>query len=611
MFRAKATRWFEVLCPRSESVRTLAELARDERLELELRGQVEAGDQPLAEISEGLRSYQNLAGRYLRYWQRGRLRHGSLVEGPVVVMERALARIDAWRREADPIIDQLQACEEELTRLKWLQQIIGKIQHSDLDFGLVARSGPVLGTFCTILPADAVLELPSWALPRRIPWDEEHCWMILGPAQRLPEAKARVQALKGRIIERPPWLKGDARDSLARISARRDFLSTRVVHLYAELDTLFEEYQLDAVLGEVLWLEWFSQRVGALERASDRLVWITGWTDDLNGCSLTAALDRAGTAALLRFVPPPTGALPPRVLDNPRWIRPFEIFARALGVPGGDEADPTPLLVVVVPLLFGYMFGDVGQGLVLMLTGFWLMSRYAIARLLVLCGLSAMVFGVLFGSLFGIEGIIPALWLHPLAEPLRVLAVPLLFAVALLSVGQLLAGLGALWRGQFRDWLLVDLGFLVLYLGLVLLVVVPTAAPAWLPLLGAGWYVVGSFVVAKRFLGGLAAFGHLAENGLQLLTNTLSFARVGAFALAHAALSAAIVTMADGLAVWAALPILILGNLVIILLEGLVVGIQTTRLVLFEFFNRFLRGTGRVFAPLPSPPLTVIGASAT
>jgi V/A-type H+-transporting ATPase subunit I len=180
----------------------------------------------------------------------------------------------------------------------------------------------------------------------------------------------------------------------------------------------------------------------------------------------------------------------------------------------------------------------------------------------------------------------------------------------LLSVGQLLAGLGALWRGRLRDWLLVDLGFLILYLGLVFLVIASDRVPEWLPLVGLGWYLVGSFLVARRFLGALAAFGHLAENGLQLLTNTLSFARVGAFALAHAALSAAVVTMAEAAPVWGALPILVLGNLVIIVLEGLVVGIQTTRLVLFEFFNRFLRGSGRVFEPLPPPPITVTGTTA-
>jgi V/A-type H+-transporting ATPase subunit I len=217
-----------------------------------------------------------------------------------------------------------------------------------------------------------------------------------------------------------------------------------------------------------------------------------------------------------------------------------------------------------------------------------------------------MVFGLLFGSVFGLEGVIPALWLHPLAHPITVLAVPLVFGALLLSAGQLLAGLGALWRGELRRWLAMDLGFLVFYLGLVgLLAGQPSAAVAGLGLL---WYGIGALAVHRRLLGTLAAVGHLLEGGLQILVNTLSFARVGAFALAHAALSDALVTMAraSGSVLGGAL-ILVLGNVLVLCLEGMVVSIQTTRLVLFEFFNRFLRGDGRIFRPLAAPPALVHG----
>ncbi len=124
-------------------------------------------------------------------------------------------------------------------------------------------------------------------------------------------------------------------------------------------------------------------------------------------------------------------------------------------------------------------------------------------------------------------------------------------------------------------------------------------------LTGGLWYLIGSFLIHRELLGGLAAIGHLLESGMQILVNTLSFARVGAFALAHTSLSVAVVSMAEAAPWWAAALILVLGNGLIIALEGLVVSIQTTRLVLFEFFNRFLRGTGRVFRPLPSPPAVV------
>ncbi|MEP6884825.1 MAG: ATPase, partial [Gammaproteobacteria bacterium] len=98
------------------------------------------------------------------------------------------------------------------------------------------------------------------------------------------------------------------------------------------------------------------------------------------------------------------------------------------------------------------------------------------------------------------------------------------------------------------------------------------------------------------------SLGEALETLLQLFVNTLSFVRVGAFALAHAGLAAAVFALAGGISARPiALLALALGNALLIVIEGLVVGIQTTRLVLFEFFIRFLRGSGRPFLPLHSP----------
>ncbi|MDX1697651.1 MAG: hypothetical protein R3308_05155, partial [Thiohalobacterales bacterium] len=104
----------------------------------------------------------------------------------------------------------------------------------------------------------------------------------------------------------------------------------------------------------------------------------------------------------------------------------------------------------------------------------------------------------------------------------------------------------------------------------------------------------------------ISAAGVLLENLFQLILNTISFVRVGAFALAHAGLSLAFEILAEATVnMVVTFGILLLGNLVVILLEGLVVTVQTTRLILFEFFIRFLRGTGRTFRPLTAPPTNV------
>ncbi len=106
-----------------------------------------------------------------------------------------------------------------------------------------------------------------------------------------------------------------------------------------------------------------------------------------DGEALVQALQRSGARALA--APCAGAAAAPRaplLLRNPPWARPFEIFSRALGMPSSDEADPTPLLAIVVPLMFGYMFGDVGQGLVIAAAGWWFRKRFAIARLLLVGG---------------------------------------------------------------------------------------------------------------------------------------------------------------------------------------------------------------------------------
>ena len=128
--------------------------------------------------------------------------------------------------------------------------------------------------------------------------------------------------------------------------------------------------------------------------------------------------------------------------------------------------------------------------------------------------------------------------------------------------------------------------------------------PAWLAAgAGALWFCLGHGVHRRSVAAVATALAEGVERLLQILINTLSFARVGAFALAHAGLSSAIVALMDAAAnPMAAGAVLVLGNLVVMALEGLVVSIQTTRLVLFEFFTRFLTGAGRVFAPLPPPP---------
>jgi len=199
--------------------------------------------------------------------------------------------------------------------------------------------------------------------------------------------------------------------------------------------------------------------------------------------------------------------------------------------------------------------------------------------------------------------VLPALWLHPLDAPLAVLLVPLVGGAMLLTLGLGLDAMAAWWGGRMRRWLLTDALLIVVYLALLAAFVAP--AGLLVAAAAAFCFCIGHALNAARWSAGLSAIGELIEKTFQILINTLSFARVGAFALAHAGLSAAIVALMDAADSSVAKALVLgLGNVVVIVLEAMVVSIQTTRLILFEFFTRFVQGRGRIFRPLPSPPFT-------
>jgi V/A-type H+-transporting ATPase subunit I len=427
----------------------------------------------------------------------------------------------------------------------------------------------------------------------------EHYTLALGESQPLQALMQQAVALKGQVLELPAWLGRDRSANEAEIGRRRQALQDREAAARDELAALAAPHGLRTALADAQRLQWVLDNVRTLE-SGPLFSWITGWTSATDPAALEHAVEASGARALLRFPPPPQGTLAPLLLANPGWVRPFEVFSRALGMPSGTEADPSALLAVAVPLMFGYMFGDVGQGLVIAAAGFALRRRWPMARLFIAGGLSAAVFGLLFGSVFSMHVLHP-LWIAPLDDPLAVLLAPLVGGAVLLAGGLLLAAVQAHWRGSFAAWLGSDAGLLVCYLGLLTGLV---WSPGWtLAAAGALWFCIGHGVQRRSPLAVASGLAELVERLLQILINTLSFARVGAFALAHAGLSSAIVALmaAAGHPLLAAV-VLVLGNVVVIVLEGLVVSIQTTRLVLFEFFARFLEAQGRVFRPLPPPP---------
>lgn len=599
--RPQPARWFELLTARDDLTLAVETLAKTHAVELEIQSEATAPT-TIPDLQSCLEEYNRLAQRYQQYWPQEELRSTAMPGAPARLMENALRRLNAWRADVQALIHEVETLRSERTELSLLNEILVHVGDRPPDFARIARAGPALGAGVYVLPPDArVTQVPAGVIHKQIGTPLHQFLIALGPPDEVRALAQELIAFKGRHLSLPTWLSGGLEENRKQVTERLEYIEKESDRLLAEIEKLSEKHRLSEALSDITRLEWFLAHVSSLP-VSENFAWITGWTSDLSGKTLDRALKRAGVRAVLRFPQPPWNKGPPMVLQNPWWAKPFELFAKLVGTPGRDEADPSRLLAIIAPLLFGYMFSDVGQGLVLLIAGLALQRRWPLLRLLIAGGASSMVFGVVFGSVFSREDIISPLWLHPLEHPLPVLIVPLFGGVAILLLGLLLNAAEALWRGNLWAWVRVDAAVLTLYVGLVLSVLNATAGLAGAAA-GLVWYLAGSAWESRA--GGVSlptAIAHLLESTMQLAVNTISFARVGAFALAHAGLSLAIVTIAEvSTHPVAAFFVMLLGNMLIIILEGLVVAVQTTRLVLFEFFIRFLHGEGRIFRPLTPP----------
>ena len=594
--------WFEMLVPRSDLTRALARLAETGTVELETEGQP---DHPfeLPGLTAAVSEFNELERRLGPWWPEGLIPALSQALEPVELMQRALRALREWAEAAQPLIEQAELIDVELQRLTELEQIVTGDNPGLPDFALVAAAGPLLAArLYRLAPASEPEDLPAVSLSQMLVSSTgRHYLLVVGPVDSIIRLDERMAVVKARRIELPEWLPAHADSAQSIIHERRSRAEQKRADLGERIDGLSLEHELPRHIGSMALMQWFAGHAPALP-VTEHFVMVTGWCSDRDGQTLVAALEQAGVQHVLHRRAAPEGMQAPVIMNNPRWARPFELFPNLLGTPDSTEVDPSRILAVVTPVMFGFMFGDVGQGAVLLALGLWLRKHLPVFGLLVPFGAMSIVFGFLFGSVFANEQLIPALWMHPIDYPTTVMGIALGFGVFIITLGLFFDALRAFWSGSGLHWLLTRAGLVLAYFGIIAAFF--RSELLNLTWLGFAWFVVGTVAVSEhsKLMELPKAIGELLEGMLQLLVNTISFVRVGAFALAHAGLSAAVFGMADaaggGLA---GLIVIIVGNAIVIALEGLIVSIQTTRLMLFEFFIRFLTAEGRRFKPLTGP----------
>ncbi len=592
--------WFEMLLLRDDLTTAIDALARSSKVELQSHGESPAS-LLVHECRDMLAEFDELLQRYERYWPAARRHEPDERLEPQQMLDDAMRRLRAWTADADDVVRRMETLTGEVSDLRIVLPLLTEAQ-SPLDLSLFVQAGPMLRSCIFLLNEDDWPQsLPGKAITRRAVTADHHYLLAVGMPDDIAPLEHQLALQKARVVAVPRDLPAGTDAAPRAVESRIAEIERAIESADRELTALHEKHDLADAIADAEFVRWYVDTVPELA-STENFAWITGWTSETGEEPLLSLLADAGIKGLIRLQPPPPGYEPPLILVNPRWMRPFEIFTRMLGVPGSSEVDPTRVVAVISPLIFGYMFGDVGHGAVLFVAGLILARHWPALRLLIAGGLSSMVFGVLFGSVFGREDIIPPVWLHPLEEPVLVLLAPLAGGAALLLLGLFLDALQTYWQRKGRYWLETGAGLVLCYVSLLGAFLEPRLL--WAAALGAFWFVLGHALTASDHR--LAAMGRAAaefvENLLQLGVNTISFVRVGAFSLAHAGLCVAVAGVASTpSSPVARLVVEILGNLVVLGLEGLVVGIQTTRLVLFEFFVRFLRAQGRPFRPLAPP----------
>ena len=316
---------------------------------------------------------------------------------------------------------------------------------------------------------------------------------------------------------------------------------------------------------------------------------------------------------------------PPTKLHNPKVLRPFEMFVKMYGLPSHNEIDPTIFIAMTYPLIFGIMFGDLGQGLCLFAGGMllYLTKKADLAGIIAAAGVCSSFFGWMYGSFFGFENIIQARWLKPQEAMMNVPGIgkmntvfiaAIIFGTFLILLTMILHIIFSVRAGDLGESLFGASGAAgLLFYGSVLLAVFMFVTGRRMPgtvILAVMFGIPLLMIALKEPLSGMLkrhrpelkegklmffvqAFFELFETLLSYFSNTLSFVRIGAFAVSHG-----VVMMLSGAEEghinWA---VIVFGNLFVCLMEGLIVGIQVLRLEYYEIFSRFYQGGGTEFRP--------------
>jgi V/A-type H+-transporting ATPase subunit I len=576
-----------------------------------------------------------------------------------VDIEKEKACLDKISGERESIREKQRTIQQEILKLENIRR-----QVELYGIGLSDVTLPAKHTFISMqvgkLPVlnvkqleDGLKDFPSLIIAIGQENDMAHRFLI--SMKRDSEQINKILANAGwNRIELPGELRSVKKDVFKELSVKLKTLTEEQKKLEINVNNLVkkEDKRLREIWGNLRVNELF-YKIQTNFKSSSRTVIFTGWLPSSKKEKLTRIIKKAcedrcylewneaGSKGTI-------GDEVPVRFNNPKILAPFQMLVNNFGVPRYGTIDPTPFVMPLYLAMFGLMFADVGQGLILAILGalgvYFLRNNEQkqgfchLSWLVVWCGCSSIFFGVLFGSYFG-TGLFPPLWFDfhgiisgrsaqnsAINNVYDILSITLYFGISVIVLGLLFN-----WVNLIREKKWVELFF---DKGGIL--------GGWI--YGGGIYIA-SYMVAhgyKQFPPGTALFllaglpslllfikepyhyfkheagrsgkksslpfaliDFLMEWVVELLeifsgylSNTLSFMRVAGLGIAHVCLMISFFTLAEMTSGIRSVIILILGNILVIGLEGLTAGIQALRLNYYEFFTKFFHGTGNLYTPI-------------
>lgn len=551
--------------------------------------------------------------------------------------EQALADLISLDEKMQPSIDSINEKRKELTKLQETNVILGDI-HQPINFAALGELKYITYEIGTMSKENRLHIKKNYENISALVFDvgeiddsREDIYMVFYLKELEEETHRLLKSLNWHGIELETELNGDVAACKANNEKKIEILKKQISvlesnlfesksNLITEINKIYTRLQLELRI-----LEMKEQTV-----TGNNVFVLNAWIRSRDYQKLEERIaDVTDRYVMMARKPSDLGGevMPPTMLKNNWFSRPFELIVQLYGLPSYNEIDPTPFLAFTFCLMFGIMFGDIGQGFVYFLAGLLLVKKMPQASgILTRLGASSMIFGVVYGSIFGLEDIE---WLKNIAlvhggplntkNILPILIAGVAFGVAVLTISFILGIINSLRKRDIESAFfgkngvagyVFFMGLISAVLALVKVIPVSIMVPIVIMLLmlvimvlkepithlleGSRPLIVGdrgSYYIESGFEG--------VETILSTLSNSISFIRVGAFALNHAGLFMAFKVMAE--MVPSGLPafiVLLLGNILILSLEGLVVFIQGLRLQYYEMFSKYFNGDGMAYEPL-------------